>query len=84
LEKLRDGDDEGDKSLNDYISEGMAKVQDGDLDKKRPSIQDFVRERITADYNRHKSSSATVSRRQRQTVASAMMTGIKKGSRQSP
>src|SRR5712664_2051469 len=55
LGKLRDGDDEGDKSLNDYISEGMTKVTEGDLDKNDPLFKDFVRERITADYNRHKS-----------------------------
>src|SRR6266481_6999487 len=79
LGKLRDGDDEGDKSLNDYISEGMAKVTDGDLDKNDPLFKDFVRERITADYNRHKSVVRDGQQNAEQTVASAMMTGNKEG-----
>jgi len=79
LGKLRDGDDEGDKSLNDYISEGMAKVTEGDLDKNDPLFKDFVRERITADYNRHKSVVRDGQQQAEQTVASAMMTGNKEG-----
>src|SRR5882724_1418495 len=79
LGKLRDGDDEGDKSLNDFISEGMAKVTEGDLDKNDPFFKDFVRERITADYNRHKSVVRDGQQQAEQTVASAMMTGNKEG-----
>src|SRR6266481_4333306 len=79
LGKLRDGDDEGDKSLNDYISEGMTKVTEGDLDKNDPFFKDFVRERITADYNRHKSVVRDGQQNAEQTVASAMMTGNKEG-----
>jgi len=79
LGKLRDGDDEGDKSLNDYISEGMSKITEGDLDKDDPLFKDFVRERITADYNRHKSVVRDGQQNAEQTVAGAMMTGNKEG-----
>jgi len=79
LGKLRDGDDEGDKSLSDYISEGMSKITEGDLDKNDPLFKDFVRERITADYNRHKSVVRDGQQNAEQTVASAMMTGNKEG-----
>jgi len=79
LGKLRDGDDEGDKSLNDYISEGMAKVTEGDLDKNDPLFKDWVREKITQDYNRHKSVVRDGQQQAEQTVASAMMTGNKEG-----
>jgi len=79
LGKLRDGDEEGDKSLNDYISEGMSKVTEGDLDKNDPLFKDWVREKITQDYNRHKSVVRDGQQQAEQTVASAMMTGNKEG-----
>jgi len=79
LANVREGNDDGDKSLSDYISEGMAKVKEGDLDKNDPLFGDFVRERITADYNRHKSVIRDGQQNAEQTVASAMMTGNKEG-----
>jgi len=79
LGNLREGNDDGDKSLSDYISEGMSKVTEGDLDKNDPLFKDFVRERITADYNRHKSVIRDGQQNAEQTIINAMNTGNKEG-----
>lgn len=77
LGDLRNGEEK--KTLDEYISDGMTKIKEGDLDKDDPLFKDFVRERITADYNRQKSVERDGQQDAEQTVAAAMNTGNKEG-----
>lgn len=65
------------KSLEDRIAEAHSRA--APYTRNDPLLQDFVKQRVIADYNRSKAIQRDATQRSEQTVASALMTGNKEG-----